>query len=418
MQLVFGNARLVLEQRLRLGAEQLFDLTDVHGSVPEKGVGAEENYRTGIGRRASERSTKTTEPPSSRCEITPSLAMIMRVAISFSIVAGCDMANPFPGMDPYFEGDLWTSVHTDLSAEIARQLAPKVRPKYVVLTTRRVVLAPADDAEERGGHRFPDVGVLTAAPPGAKKAAAMVASPLILPVSFPEPIPDVSVEVRDVLERRLVACIEVLSPTNKRGPGREEYEGNRLQVLSSRAHLLEIDLLRVGMRFPTGKPLPAVPYFVFLSRLENRKEVEVWPIALESRLPDVAVPLLPGDADAALVCTGRRTDDGVRHPLGYDELIDYTKPPPGPLSDVEMEMGGRATAASGAAQGERHRLACTASLPLLLKLRPRACPPGSPPDSEHQLAPPPNPFRRCDFTSGPGSTLVEPRPGWRRFPTP
>jgi hypothetical protein len=35
------------------------------------------------------------------------------------------MPNPFPGMDPYLEGDLWISVHTDLCAEIARQLAPK-----------------------------------------------------------------------------------------------------------------------------------------------------------------------------------------------------------------------------------------------------------------------------------------------------
>ena len=34
------------------------------------------------------------------------------------------MPNPFPGMDPYLEGDLWTTVHTDLCAEIARQLAP------------------------------------------------------------------------------------------------------------------------------------------------------------------------------------------------------------------------------------------------------------------------------------------------------
>ena len=32
------------------------------------------------------------------------------------------MPNPFPGMDPYLEGDLWTTVHTDLCAEIARQL--------------------------------------------------------------------------------------------------------------------------------------------------------------------------------------------------------------------------------------------------------------------------------------------------------
>jgi hypothetical protein len=33
------------------------------------------------------------------------------------------MPNPFPGMDPYLEGDLWMSAHTDLCAEIARQLA-------------------------------------------------------------------------------------------------------------------------------------------------------------------------------------------------------------------------------------------------------------------------------------------------------
>jgi hypothetical protein len=236
-------------------------------------------------------------------------------------------------MDPYLEGDLWTSVHTDLSAEIARQLAPKVRPKYVVRTMRRVVLAPADESEN-GGQRFPDVGVLTGAPLADASAAAIAAAPLTLPVAFPEPIPHVSVEVHDVLERRLVTCIEILSPTNKRGPGREEYEGKRWQVLSSPAHLLEIDLLRVGSRFPTGKPLPAVPYFVFLSRAEKRKEVDVWPIALESCLPEVAVPLLPGDADARLDLQQALTT--VYDILGYDEQIDYSKPPPGSLSDAEL----------------------------------------------------------------------------------
>ena len=33
--------------------------------------------------------------------------------------------------------------------------------------------------------------------------------------SLPEPIPHVSVEIRDVAERRLVTCIEVLSPTTE-----------------------------------------------------------------------------------------------------------------------------------------------------------------------------------------------------------
>src|SRR5262249_36518551 len=161
------------------------------------------------------------------------------------------MPNPFPGMDPYLEGDLWTSVHTDLCAEIARQLAPRLRPKYAVLSTRRVVLAPPDESEQAGDNRFPDVGVLTSQPSGATRSGALATAPLILTAALPEPIPHVSVEIRDVKERRLVTCIEVLSPTNKTGAGREEYAGKRFQILSSQAHLLEIDLLRKGARFPT-----------------------------------------------------------------------------------------------------------------------------------------------------------------------
>jgi hypothetical protein len=237
-------------------------------------------------------------------------------------------------MDPYLEGDLWMSVHTDLCGEIARQLAPKVRPKYVVLSTRRVVLAPPDENEQTYGNRFPDVGVLTTAPP-ATPPTGLAAAPLILPAEFPEPIPHISVEIRDVAQRRLVACIEVLSPTNKVGPGREEYAGKRLQILSGSAHLLEIDLLRSGTRFPTGKPLPASPYFVFLSRAERRKDVEVWPISLKAPLPEVAVPLLAGDADARLDL--QQALKTVYDILGYDELIDYRQPPPGSWSEADLQ---------------------------------------------------------------------------------
>src|SRR5882762_9227247 len=108
------------------------------------------------------------------------------------------MPNPFPGMDPYLEGDLWTTVHTDLCAEIARQLAPKLRPKYVALSTRRVVLAPPDENEGWAGHRFPDVGILSSQARNSSPAAAVASAPLVLPVSFPEPIPHVSIEIRDV----------------------------------------------------------------------------------------------------------------------------------------------------------------------------------------------------------------------------
>jgi hypothetical protein len=244
------------------------------------------------------------------------------------------MPNPFPGMDPYLEGDLWITVHTDLCAEIARQLAPKLRPKYVALSTRRVVLAGPDETEWPGAHRFPDVGVLSSRPATPPSGGAAVTAPLLLPADFPEPIPHVSVEIRDVTERRLVACIEVLSPTNKRGTGREEYAGKRFQILSGPAHLLEIDLLRVGTRFPTGQPLPAAPYFVFLSRSGRRGVVEVWPIALEQPLPVVPVPLLAGDPDVPLDL--QRALQTVYDIIGYDDLLDYSQAPPGPLTPGEL----------------------------------------------------------------------------------
>src|ERR1700676_4828219 len=99
------------------------------------------------------------------------------------------MPNPFPGMDPYLEGDLWTTVHTDLCAEIARQLSPKLRPKYVALSTRRVILAPPDENEGVPGQRFPDVGILSSHAPVPSASAAVASAPLILPANFPEPIP-------------------------------------------------------------------------------------------------------------------------------------------------------------------------------------------------------------------------------------
>jgi Protein of unknown function (DUF4058) len=150
---------------------------------------------------------------------------------------------------------------------------------------------------------------------------------------LPEPIPHVSVEIREVAERRLVTCIEVLSPTNKRGPGREEYAAKRFQILSGATHLVEIDLLRVGARFPTAEPLPAVPYFVFVSHVGRRHEVEVWPIALVQPLPVFPIPLLPGDAAVPLDL--QQALAVVYDIIGYDELVDYSQPPPGPLTPAE-----------------------------------------------------------------------------------
>jgi hypothetical protein len=46
------------------------------------------------------------------------------------------MASPFPGMDPYLEGYLWSDVHQSLAAQLKRQLSPLVRPNCVVRLAR------------------------------------------------------------------------------------------------------------------------------------------------------------------------------------------------------------------------------------------------------------------------------------------
>jgi hypothetical protein len=252
-------------------------------------------------------------------------------------------------MDPYLEGSLWTTVHSQLSAEIARQLAPRLRPRYLALMTERFVLEMPDGVAVTQANIYPDVGVAQARPAVlAGGGAAVAAAPLQLATAMPTPVPHMTVEIRDAANRQLVTAIEVLSPTNKRGDGRDEYLAKRGRLLLSNAHLMEIDLLREGQRVPMRQPLPSAPYFVLLSRAEKRPVLDVWPVTLASPLPTVHVPLLPGDADVSLDLQQALTT--IYDLLGYDLAVDYTRPPevalPEPLAawaDGLLRAAGRRT---------------------------------------------------------------------------
>jgi len=226
------------------------------------------------------------------------------------------MPSPFPGMDPYLEGGRWMTVHAQLTAEVARQLAPKLRPKYVALTTERFVLDEADDVAVAMSDGYQVVGVASA--------------PLHLETVVPVAVPHRTVEIRDTARRQLVTAIEVLSPTNKRGRGRREYLAKRRRLLLSTAHLMEIDLLRTGRRVPMRRPLAGAPYYVVLSRADRRPVSDVWPIGLRERLPTVPVPLLTGDADVPLDLQAAVT--AIYDAIGFDLLVDYARPPDVPLA--------------------------------------------------------------------------------------
>jgi hypothetical protein len=243
------------------------------------------------------------------------------------------MPSPFPGMDPYLEGSEWTSVHVEFSSEIARQLAPKVQPKYIVRTARRFVTEMPEDVIIATGDIYPDVSLSEATDQGLMKGEKIAAAsaPLQLATVMPARIPHITVEIRDVANRELVTAIEVLSPTNKRGEGYQEYLDKRRRLLYSTAHLLEIDLLRQGQRVPMQQPLPPAPYFVFLSRAEKRPLVEVWPIQLNMRLPIVPIPLLADDDDVDLDL--QLALNTVYDAFNYNLSVDYSRPPEAPLTE-------------------------------------------------------------------------------------
>lgn len=256
------------------------------------------------------------------------------------------MSNPFPGMDPYLEGPLWSVVHHNLIEEFARQLTLKVRPKYRARTEERVVVTAPDPIEVGWlRRRSPDVSVVTTEAPTGGGSTATLVAPLTQDFLPHESLTETFLEIRRVIDGQWVTAIELLSSTNKRGEGAAEYQHKRREILDSEVHLLEIDLLRIGESFPVTGPLPSVPYFVFLSRANRRPKVEIWPVPLEAPLPSVPVPLLAGDHDVELdIALAFRT---IYDLFEYDRDLDYSGSPTIRLSPEQADWADGCLRAAG-----------------------------------------------------------------------
>lgn len=255
------------------------------------------------------------------------------------------MPSPFPGMDPYLEGELWQEFHDRLANQISEQLLSQLLPRYVALLSKRYVL---DVPSER--VIYPDVHIAAlrdrAALAYAPTSADVAEPPFELISPIPEQVPLLAVEIRDVAERQLVTVIEILSPVNKRGQGLREYVDRRTELLQTHTHLLEIDLLRAGTRIPLIGDLPSASYFIYLSRTQRRPRTQVWPVQLRERLPTVPVPLLPPDPDVPLEL--QAAVQACFDLVHYERLLDYAAPPPPPpLSDNDAAWASEVLRSAG-----------------------------------------------------------------------
>jgi len=108
------------------------------------------------------------------------------------------MPSPFPGMDPYLEGSGWSSIHHQLSDEVARYLTPRLRPNYIVQTKEYFVSESPDDIAITLEAAYPDVGVAQAPVRREMRepTTAWMTAPLEIATVIPSRVPHVTIEIR------------------------------------------------------------------------------------------------------------------------------------------------------------------------------------------------------------------------------
>jgi hypothetical protein len=190
---------------------------------------------------------------------------------------------------------------------------------------------------------YPDVGVTAplARPPVAEGGVAVAepateAGPVSMRVFVAEEFREQFIEITAVEpERRLVTCIEVLSPSNKR-PGsnsREQCLRKRQALLLGEANLVEIDLLRGGTKMPMLDPWPNCPYTLFVGRWYKEGVAHVWQGHYLRPLPPIPIPLDRPDPDVMLDL--QPMIQAVYERSRYGEDIDYGRPLDPPLSEPD-----------------------------------------------------------------------------------
>lgn len=220
------------------------------------------------------------------------------------------MRSPFPGMDPFLENpELWKLFHPWFIRKLAEQTLPLAHSRGLHIDVERDVYQREPNGELALVGE-PDALVLNEREPwqGGGVAVAL-AEPQAIHEVVLDP-DDMETHWQDYLvlrtpgrERMVVAVVELLSPSNKKGTYAKKYREKRSRFLMSQSHFLEIDFLRAGKNpsrdlFPE---LPPAPYFIFLARKTGAgRNEEGYPLRLQDKLPVIGLPALSGQPDLPL----------------------------------------------------------------------------------------------------------------------
>jgi hypothetical protein len=260
------------------------------------------------------------------------------------------MPSPFPGMDPYLEHpEFFPGLHDSLLIYLREALQAQLPEAYYADIRSRVWIEYTNRVIE------PDVNLLRTdrpsgplpQPAGGEGAVAVRTPPVVVTVPGEERT-ESYLEIYTVRgNHSLVTAIEVLSPSNKTGGthGREEYLKKQAELLNSRVNLVEIDLLRAGQHTTAAprkdvlKAAGSFDYHISIRRMDDLFQYLVHPIRLEKSLPEIVIPLLPGDPGVNIdlqAVFDRCYDTGP-----YRRADPYRQPPEPPLTLEQAEWATR-----------------------------------------------------------------------------
>jgi len=241
-------------------------------------------------------------------------------------------------MDPYLENSGWPGFHLQLIAELASLLVPQVRPKYSIDPERRIYIETLPD---KPISIAADIALFqdSRVPARHEKAGATATlEPTLYTAPIAEEHRESYIAIRDMQSHKVVTLIELLSPGNKRpgSVGCRKYLQKRRRILASRVNLVEIDLLRAGLRCPTIESLRSTTdYCVMISRRRRRSRIEVYEWPLRHILPTIPIPLGPDDDDVMLDL--QASLNVVYDRAGYDYTLNYSRPLDPPLRDIDLD---------------------------------------------------------------------------------
>lgn len=245
--------------------------------------------------------------------------------------------NPFPGMNPYLERR-WPDVHTSLIGYIKDAIATNLPDGLVARAEESIAVDALIEIPRYRADVHVEESWKQGVPPAWNPAAAtesgvVAAEPDIILV---EPLTERWVQI-STPDGLIVTLIEILSPTNKTGEGRDRYLKKQSDYLSSNANLVEIDLIRSGQRvisvpsFAFDRKGPD-PYHVCVARPHEPGRRELYRIPLRQRLPAIRIPLRRTDAD--IVVDLQPLLDRCYEMGGYWQS-DYSEDPEPPLAEED-----------------------------------------------------------------------------------